>query len=57
MTDRFMARQPVFDGRLKVFEYELLFRSGPDNFFQPGPSPADDVIVNSIMLMDMQQLV
>ena len=57
MTDRFIARQPIFDSRLKVFAYELLFRSGPENFFRPGLARADDVIVNSTMLLDMQQLV
>jgi c-di-GMP-related signal transduction protein len=57
MTDRFIARQPIFDSRLKVFAYELLFRAGPENFFCPGVARADDVIVNSTMLLDMQQLV
>jgi len=57
MADRFMARQPIFDSRLKVFGYELLFRAGPENFFRPGQSPADEVIVNSMMLHDVKQLV
>jgi c-di-GMP-related signal transduction protein len=38
-TDIFVARQPIFDERLRVFAYELLFRSGTDNFFVPGASP------------------
>jgi EAL and modified HD-GYP domain-containing signal transduction protein len=29
----FVARQPIFDRKLKVFGYELLFRSGPDACF------------------------
>lgn len=33
--DSFVARQPVFDSRLKVIGYELLFRSGTDNFCRP----------------------
>ena len=57
MADRFMARQPIFDSRLKVFGYELLFRAGPENVFRPGQSPADEVIVNSTMLHDVKQLV
>src|SRR6266404_1159885 len=57
MADRFMARQPIFDSRLKVFGYELLFRAGPENSFRPGQSPADEVIVNSMMLHDVKQLV
>lgn len=57
MIERFIARQPIFDSQLKVFAYELLFRSGPDNIFRPKESCADEVIVNSTMLLDMQQLV
>jgi len=29
----FVARQPIFDRTRKVFAYELLFRSGQDNYF------------------------
>jgi c-di-GMP-related signal transduction protein len=29
----FIARQPIFDGQQQVYGYEMLFRSGPDNFF------------------------
>jgi EAL and modified HD-GYP domain-containing signal transduction protein len=57
MPDRFIARQPIFDRRLKIFAYELLFRAGPENRFRPGQSVADDVVVNSTMLFDMQTLV
>ena len=35
MHERFIARQPIFDKRLHVFAYELLFRGGPQNYFQP----------------------
>jgi len=38
-TDIFVARQPIFDDRQRVFAYELLFRSGPENCFTPGRSP------------------
>jgi EAL and modified HD-GYP domain-containing signal transduction protein len=31
--DTFLARQPIFDHRRRVFAYELLFRSGPENYF------------------------
>jgi hypothetical protein len=34
--DAFVARQPIFDRKLGVFAYELLFRSGPDACFPPG---------------------
>jgi EAL and modified HD-GYP domain-containing signal transduction protein len=31
--EEYVARQAVFDQRLRVIGYELLFRSGPENFF------------------------
>ena len=34
--DAFVARQPIFDRKLGVFAYELLFRSGPDSCFPAG---------------------
>jgi EAL and modified HD-GYP domain-containing signal transduction protein len=57
MAGRFIARQPIFDSKLSIYAYELLFRSGPENFFRPGALRADDVIANSTMLFDMQHLV
>jgi EAL and modified HD-GYP domain-containing signal transduction protein len=38
-TDIFVARQPIFDDRQRVFAYELLFRSGPENYFTPWRTP------------------
>jgi c-di-GMP-related signal transduction protein len=32
-VEKFIARQPIFDSRRRVVAYELLFRSGPENFF------------------------
>jgi c-di-GMP-related signal transduction protein len=54
--ERFIARQPIFDHRLKVFAYELLFRSGPQNVFQPWKDASNSVIVDSMMLFDLQTL-
>lgn len=31
--EHFLARQPIHDRNGKIFGYELLFRSGLDNFF------------------------
>lgn len=33
--DAFIARQPIFDQQKNVFGYELLFRSGAENYFRP----------------------
>jgi c-di-GMP-related signal transduction protein len=56
MHERFIARQPIFDKRLQVFAYELLFRSGPQNFFQPSPNASTSVIADSATLFDLQNL-
>jgi c-di-GMP-related signal transduction protein len=54
--ERFIARQPIFDHRLKVFAYELLFRGGPQNVFKPWKDASNSVIVESTMLFDLQTL-
>ncbi len=56
MYERFIARQPIFDERLKVFAYELLFRAGPQNIFQPRKEASSSVIVDSATLFDLQTL-
>jgi c-di-GMP-related signal transduction protein len=54
--ERFIARQPIFDHQQKVFAYELLFRGGPQNVFQPWKDASSSVIVESTMLFDLQTL-
>jgi c-di-GMP-related signal transduction protein len=56
MHERFIARQPIFDKRLQVYAYELLFRGGPQNFFQPSRNASSSVIADSITLFDLQHL-
>jgi c-di-GMP-related signal transduction protein len=56
LHEKFIARQPIFDQRLKVFAYELLFRSGPQNIFQPRKEASSSVIVDSATLFDLQTL-
>lgn len=56
--DVFVARQPIFDRHQRVYAYELLFRSGFENFF----SHRDDnqaslqVINHSFFLVGMETL-
>jgi len=57
MHDKFMARQPIFDGKLKLFAYELLFRSGAENFFRPQKECSSSLIVDSVMLFDLPTLI
>ena len=57
MAERFIARQPIFDKRLRVFAYELLFRGGPQNHFvKPSKNAASSVIADSITLFDLHTL-
>lgn len=56
MPERFIARQPIFDNDLRVFAYELLFRGGPNNAFQPYANASSSVIADSITLIDLQLL-
>lgn len=57
MYEKFIARQPIFDNRLRVFAYELLFRAGPQNVFQFRKDASSSVIADSTMLFDFQSLV
>jgi c-di-GMP-related signal transduction protein len=54
--EKFIARQPIFDERLKLFAYELLFRANDKNVFQPRPEASSTVIVDSLMLFGLQSL-
>ena len=58
MAEKFIARQPIFDKRLRVFAYELLFRGGPQNYFiKPSRNAAaSSVIADSITLFDLNTL-
>lgn len=56
MLERFIARQPIFDQRLKVIAYELLFRASSRNVFEPRQNASSSVIVDSTMLFDLQTL-
>jgi len=47
---------PIFDERLKIFAYELLFRAGPQNIFQARKDASSSVIVDSATLFDLQTL-
>jgi len=57
MPGKFIARQPIFDRRLRVFAYELLFRGGPQNYFvKPAKDAGPSVVADSITLFDLQNL-
>lgn len=56
--DVFVARQAVFDRRLNVFGYELLFRSCLENFFDgsDGALASSQVITNSFFSIGVEKL-
>ncbi|HEY9198068.1 MAG TPA: HDOD domain-containing protein [Gammaproteobacteria bacterium] len=59
MQDIFIGRQPIFDQKLDVYAYELLFRSGTQN--QAGEFDGDQatsqVIVNAFIEIGLDQIV
>ena len=56
--DRFIARQPIFDSNLRLYAYELLFRSSMENCFSniDGDSATKQVMANSVLLFGMQSM-
>jgi c-di-GMP-related signal transduction protein len=56
--NKFVARQPILDSNKEVFAYELLFRSGLDNFFHSDApdSACSTVMVDSFLVHGMQSL-
>jgi c-di-GMP-related signal transduction protein len=56
MLEKFIARQPIFDDKLKLFGYELLFRATDENVFRPYKEASGSLIVDSTMLFGLQSL-
>ena len=58
MLKKFIARQPIFDSKENIYGYELLFRSGLENFFScENPEHAtSSVIVDSFLLFGIETL-
>ncbi len=56
--ETFIARQPIFDKNQDVYAYELLFRSGMDNFFNHSDidQASSNVIGNSVLIHDLNVL-
>jgi len=55
----FVARQPIFDLKKNVVAYELLFRSGLDNFYdteQDGDNATSKLITNSFLLIGLDTI-
>jgi c-di-GMP-related signal transduction protein len=56
MLEKFIARQPIFDDKQKLFAYELLFRASSKNVFEPYKEASGSVIVDSTMLFGLKTL-
>ena len=54
MHEKFIARQPIFDDKLKLFGYELHFRASSENVFRAYYGASDSVIVDSTSLIGLQ---
>ncbi len=54
----FVARQPIFDRRQKVYAYELLYRTGSHNYnpTTDGDLATSEVIVNSFLNLGLDKL-
>src|SRR5579859_8072082 len=57
MPEKFIARQPIFGSDMKVFAYELLFRTSPENRAEPNPYASQSVLVDSMMVFDLERLI
>lgn len=59
MSDIFIARQPIYDRKLYVYAYELLYRGGEDNHANviDGDDATSQVLVNALMEIGLPELV
>jgi EAL and modified HD-GYP domain-containing signal transduction protein len=48
--DRYFARQPIFDRNGRLYAYELLFRSGPENKFGGDSDTATRMMLDNFLL-------
>jgi len=57
-AESFIARQPVFDRNCDVVGYELLFRSGPENYFseQDGDRATSKVMLSATSMYGLDAL-
>lgn len=54
----YVARQPIFDSRMRIWAYEMLFRSGVENYFawHDGDAATATVIDRSFFAFDLDSL-
>lgn len=54
--EKFLARQPIFNSDKVVYGYELLFRSGPENFFDGSHADAAASAVDNLFWFGIERL-
>ncbi len=59
MSDFFIARQPIYDRKLYVYAYELLYRSSENNYANivDGDDATSQVLINALMEVGLPELV
>ena len=59
MSEIYIGRQPIYDRKLGVYAYELLFRAASDNSakFTDGDQATSDVIVNTFLEIGLDNIV
>jgi c-di-GMP-related signal transduction protein len=59
MSEIYIGRQPIYDRKLDVYAYELLFRAASDNSanFTDGDKATSDVIVNTFLEIGLDNIV
>jgi c-di-GMP-related signal transduction protein len=57
-NDVYVARQPIFDRRKRIFGYELLFRDGPENVFPNvnGDKASSELLSSSLLTVGLERL-
>lgn len=54
---KFIARQPIFDSQRMVYGYEMLFRGGPENYFNAtNADMASTTLVDNLLLFGLDKL-
>ena len=57
--DVYVARQPIFDAEMNLYGYELLYRKGPNNFYEGNDEnvATASVLANSFLVFGFDELV
>jgi len=55
-VDNFIARQPIFSTKQDVVGYEVLFRSGPENYCSDTRVDASAVVVDNLLLFGIDRV-